>query len=149
MDWKGFVILFFIDIKFLVPLHLIKIGVSVYFIHGVFFHHYEGIWSHKLYTFLRHGFDRWPLNYSFRLVSKGVQYISCSVFINTKNICKNVLQYTKWHTVYKTKKVGIYHMIDHTLLAPPKFDLRWTLDGSTQFMVCWINEKSFVGLNLT
>lgn len=49
----------------------------------------------KLYTFLRHGFDRWPLDCSFRLVSLGGGHISSSMFMNAQNLFRHFLQYIK------------------------------------------------------
>lgn len=40
---KGLLILFIVYVKFLIPLHLNKIVVSVYFIYGMFFNQYEGL----------------------------------------------------------------------------------------------------------
>lgn len=40
---KGLLILFIVNVKFLIPIHLNKIVVSVYFIYGMFFNQYEGL----------------------------------------------------------------------------------------------------------
>lgn len=40
---KGLLILFIVYVKFLIPLHLNKIVVGVYFIYGMFFNQYEGL----------------------------------------------------------------------------------------------------------